>query len=152
MRIHTLALLTATIVSGAITAACAADLPMKAPPVPVAPVANWTGFYVFGGGGAGLWAADNSAEITGVVGPFGPGFAALGAGSPLSRNERLGGGGWFGTVGLGYDWQVCGRFVAGVFAYSLFGDIRGSQFDVFAEGTETLRTSYAAGARLGWLV
>ena len=40
--------------------AFAADLPARytKAPAPVIPVYNWTGFYIFGGGGGGLWAAD----------------------------------------------------------------------------------------------
>src|ERR1700694_4920989 len=134
--------------------ALAADLgarPYAKAPPPIAPVYNWTGFYIFGGGGGGLWNADSNARSTGVVGPFG----AFGpAGTALTRDQRLGGSGWFGTVGIGYDWQFGGRWVAGIFGDGQFGDIRGSLSDPFfgTEGREKLRTSYAAGARLGYLV
>src|SRR6202035_1651053 len=48
--------------------AVAADLPArtytKAPePLPVAP--SWTGFYIFGGGGGGIWDANTSVIATG---------------------------------------------------------------------------------------
>ena len=49
--------------------ALAADLPSrtysKAPEV--APTWNWTGFYIFGGGGGGLWDANSgvSSAVTG---------------------------------------------------------------------------------------
>jgi outer membrane immunogenic protein len=120
-------------------------------PVPVAPVYNWTGFYIFGGVGGGLWNADSNVNSTGVVtAPF---FGFGPAGTALTRDQRLGGSGWFGTVGVGYDWQFS-RWVAGVFADGQFGDLRGSLTDTFfgTEGREKLRTSYAAGARLGYLV
>jgi outer membrane immunogenic protein len=134
--------------------ALAADLgarPYTKAPAPVAPVYNWTGFYIFGGAGGGLWSADSNVQSTGVVGPlgaFGP------AGTALTRDQRLGGSGWFGTVGIGYDWQFGGRWVAGIFGDGQFGDIRGSLSDPFlgTEGREKLRTSYAAGVRLGYLV
>ena len=134
--------------------AVAADLgarPYTKAPAPVAPVYNWTGFYIFGGAGGGLWNADSNVQSTGVVGAFG----AFGpAGTALTRDQRLGGSGWFGTVGIGYDWQFGGRWVAGVFADGQFGDIRGSLSDpfFFIEGREKLKTSYAAGARIGYLV
>jgi outer membrane immunogenic protein len=133
--------------------ALAADMgrPYSKAPAPVAAVYNWTGFYIFGGAGGGLWAADSNTQSTGVVGPFG----ALGAaGTALTRDTRLGGSGWFGTVGAGYDWQFGGRWVAGVFADGQFGDIRGSLTDPTfgTEGREKLRTSYAAGVRVGYLV
>ena len=119
---------------------------------PIAAVYSWTGFYIFGGGGGGLWAADSNVVSTGVVGPFG----ALGApGTALSRDQRLGGSGWFGTVGIGYDMQFSPKWVAGIFGDGQFGDIRGSLSDPIIIGTEgriKLRTSYAAGVRLGYLV
>jgi outer membrane immunogenic protein len=134
--------------------ASAADLAArpytKAPPM-MAPVYNWTGFYIFGGGGGGLWDADSNVKSTGVVGGLG-GFGP--AGTALSRDQRTGGDGWFGTVGIGYDWQFNGKWVAGIFADGQFGDIHGSLSDPFfgTEGREKLRTSYAAGARIGYLV
>jgi outer membrane immunogenic protein len=108
----------------------------------MAPVYNWTGFYIFGGGGGGLWAADSNSQTF------------PGAPVALSRDQRLGGSGWFGTVGIGYDWQFGGNWVAGLFGDGQFGDIRGSLTDSFnfVEGREKLRTSYAAGARVGYLV
>ena len=45
--------------------ASAADLgarPYAKAPVAVAPAYNWTGFYIFGGGGGGIWAADQSVQ------------------------------------------------------------------------------------------
>jgi len=133
--------------------ALAADLPArtysKAPMM--APVYNWTGFYIFGGAGGGLWDADSNVQSTGVVGAAG-GFGP--AGTALSRDQRTGGDGWFGTVGIGYDWQFNGKWVAGIFADGQFGDIHGSLSDPFfgTEGREKLKTSYAAGARIGYLV
>ena len=125
--------------------AFAADLPArtytKAPVMPE-PVANWTGFYVFGGGGGGIWDARGNQS-------------GISAGTPfLTRDQRTGGDGWFGTVGAGYDWQFDRSWVAGVFADGQFGSIHGSLNDAlgFGEGTETLRTSWAVGVRLGYLV
>ena len=77
--------------------ASAADLAVKAPP-PAAPLYNWTGFYIFGGGGGGIWAADQSVVVTGTN-------------VPLTIDHRQGGSGWFGTVGIGYDWQFNGPWV-----------------------------------------
>ena len=124
--------------------AVAADLgarPYTKAPMAVAPVYNWTGFYIFGGAGGGLWNADSNVQTF-------PGAVAL------TRDQRLGGSGWFGTVGIGYDWQFSGRWVAGIFGDGQFGDIRGSLSDpfFFMEGREKLKTSYAAGARIGYLV
>ncbi|WP_257170797.1 outer membrane protein [Bradyrhizobium sp. SRS-191] len=136
-------LLAATAVMALTGAASAADLAArpyaKAPMMaPVAP--SWTGFYIFGGAGGGLWNADSNLNTVG--------------GLAITRDQRLGGNGWFGTVGAGYDWQFNGSWLAGVFADGQFGDIRGSMTDPnFAlEGREKLRTSYAAGVRVGYLV
>jgi outer membrane immunogenic protein len=135
-----------TAVSAFAGSASAADLaarPYTKAPM-MAPAYNWTGFYVFGGGGGGLWNADSN--IVSVPG-----------GVPFTRDARMGGDGWFGTVGAGYDWQFNGRWVAGIFADGQFGDLRGSIERPIAgvgavEGREKLRTSYAAGVRLGYLV
>jgi outer membrane immunogenic protein len=136
-----LALTAVVAMTGAASAADLAARPyVKAPMAPVAP--SWTGFYIFGGGGAGLWSADSNVRTTGV------------APVALTRDQRLGGSGWFGTVGIGYDWQFNGRWVAGIFGDGQFGDIHGSMSDPFnfVEGREKLKTSYAAGVRLGYLV
>jgi outer membrane immunogenic protein len=125
--------------------AAAADLgarPYTKAPAPVAAVYNWTGFYIFGGGGGGLWSADSNVQTF-------PGGLAL------SRDVRHGGSGWFGTVGGGYDMQFAGRWVAGIFGDAQFGDIRGDISDPFflgSVGRMKLETSYAAGVRLGYLV
>src|SRR5438132_2056698 len=138
------ALLALTALAAFTGSAVAADLgarPYTKAPAPVAPVYNWTGFYIFGGAGGGLWNADSNVQTF-------PGAVAL------TRDQRLGGSGWFGTVGIGYDWQFSGRWVAGIFGDGQFGDIRGSLSDPFfvTEGREKLRTSYAAGVRVGYLV
>ena len=126
------------------TAASAADLAahpyVKAPPPPP-PAYNWTGFYVFGGGGGGLWAADES--IVGTVNQV-----------PFSVSQRQGGSGWFGTVGLGYDWQFNQTWVAGVFTDGQFGSIKGTLQDPFnfISANQKLEDSWAVGVRVGWLV
>jgi outer membrane immunogenic protein len=132
---------------GFLTGASAADLPAAAPytkaPAMPAATASWTGFYVFGGGGGGLWNAD-SVTTTNTVG-----FA------PIVANEvRIGGNGAFGTVGAGYDWQFNSNWVAGIFADGQFGSLRGSisNVDISFAGRETLRDTWAVGARLGYLV
>jgi outer membrane immunogenic protein len=135
-----LALTAAAAFSGS---ALAADLPArvytKAPPPVVAP--NWTGFYIFGGGGGGLWAGDQHTQTT--VG-----------GLPLAIDTRQGGSGWFGTVGAGYDWQINPSWVFGVLADGQFGSIRGSIVDtvVGITGFEKIQDQWAAGVRLGYLV
>src|SRR3981081_3309858 len=126
--------------------AIAADLPArtyKAPPPP-APVYNWTGFYIFGGGCFVMFDSSNFTT------PF-PG------GTPLTIQHKDGGDGFFGTAGIGYDWQFSGTRVAGVFADGQFGSIKGSFTDPLlgpfgVSGQVKNRTNAAAGVRLGYLV
>jgi outer membrane immunogenic protein len=129
--------------SGSALAADMAPAPYTKAPMMPAPVYNWTGFYVFGGVGGGVWDADNS--------PF---FNTTG--TPIFVNQRQGGDGWFGTVGAGYDWQFNQSWVAGVFADGQFGSLKGSINGAFnftaVTGTEKLQDTWAAGVRLGWLV
>ena len=123
--------------------ASAADLAVKAPPPAApAPVYNWTGFYIFGGAGGGIWAADQSVVVTGT-------------GVPLTVDHRQGGSGWFGTVGLGYDWQFNGPWVFGLFADGQFGSLKGTLEDpvgVGVTGSIKLQDSWAVGARVGYLI
>jgi outer membrane immunogenic protein len=141
MKKLVLALTAVAAFTGSASAADLAARPYTKAPAPVAPAYNWTGFYIFGGGGGGLWAADQHVQVTGT-------------GVPLTIDQRQGGSGWFGTVGLGYDWQFNGPWVAGVFADGQFGSIRGTLQDPFAgvTGTIKLEDSWAAGVRLGYLV
>jgi len=108
--------------------ALAADMAVKAPlrPAPLAYAPSWTGCYVGGGGGYGLWDQEN----VGHVGPFTitplpitPLTAAaedtIAAAvlppqtprAPLTTRTRYtdtvdsGGRGWFGTVQGGCDYQ-----------------------------------------------
>jgi outer membrane immunogenic protein len=124
--------------------ALAADLPARTytkAPLIAEPENHWTGFYIFGGAGGGLWDADQSTVVTG-------------AGTPLSIDQRVGGDGWFGTVGAGYDWQFSNAWVGGIFADGQFGSLHGSLNDTVlaVTGRVKLNDSWAAGARLGYLI
>ncbi len=117
--------------------AFAADLAPRAPIYqPPVPVYNWTGFWISGGGGGGLWNADSN-------------VVAFPSGLGLTRDQRLGGSGWFGTVGAGWDWQLSPAWVFGIFGDGQFGEIRGSQSDPFnfVEGREKLRARQLGGRR-----
>ena len=126
--------------------ALAADLPArtytKAPVMPE-PVMNWTGFYIFGGAGGGVWDANNGTfnNITGV---------------PLTVSQKNGGDGWLGTAGAGYDWQFNSNWVAGIFADGQFGSLKGSIGGISnggpVVGSENMRDTWAAGVRLGYLI
>ena len=125
--------------------ALAADLPARTyskAPVAPAPVANWTGFYIFGGAGGGVWDAD-----TYTVNPT-TGLCRL------CGHQTQGGDGWFGTVGAGYDWQFNSSWVAGLFADGQFGSLKGTiqDQDPYFAGREKLQDTWAVGVRLGYLV
>jgi outer membrane immunogenic protein len=111
----------------------------KAPAPIMAP--SWTGFYIFGGIGGGVWDAGTSTKFTGT-------------GLPLTINQTQGGDGWLGTVGAGYDWQVNQNWVFGIFGDGQFGSLRGTiQSPIFfLSGTEKMQDAWAAGARVGYLV
>jgi outer membrane immunogenic protein len=133
-------LLALSVVAAFTGSASAADLAArpytKAPVMPVAP--SWTGFYIFGGAGGGIWDADTSTARFGVG----------------TIDHRVGGDGWFGTVGLGYDWQINPTWVIGAFADGQFGSLRGNVDDTFAAftGRIKMQDAWAAGARVGYLV
>jgi outer membrane immunogenic protein len=140
MKKLALALTALAAMTGSAMAADLAPRPyVKAPPPMMAP--SWTGFYIFGGGGGGIWDANDYTKVTAT-------------GFPLSINQRQGGDGWFGTVGLGYDWQFNGNWVFGLLADGQFGSLRGNITDqpFFLTGNERMQDAWAAGARLGYLV
>jgi outer membrane immunogenic protein len=137
--------LASTLLIASMGSALAADLApapayTKAPVM--APVANWTGFYIFGGGGGGVWDAD-----TFTVNPFTGNCV-------LCAHQTQGGSGYFGTVGAGYDWQFNTSWVAGLFADGQFGSLKGTIQDQgpFFSGSEKLKDTWAVGVRLGYLV
>jgi outer membrane immunogenic protein len=141
-------------VSMAITAgftgsAFAADLPMKAAPMAPAQViaANWTGCYVGAGGGYGMFVQRHH-SIDAV-------------GRPVTAGETdTGGKGWFGTVQVGCDYQIADRFVIGAFGDWDWSGLRGnlqptgivSAGGLGVWGEERQKDTWAAGARLGYVV
>ncbi len=136
-----LALSAVVAIAGSANAADLAARPYtKAPPAPVAP--SWTGFYLFGGGGGGIWSANTSV------------LDSTGACALCGFNQTQGGDGWFGTVGGGYDLQFANSWVAGVFGDAQFGSLRGTIQDQtnFRAGREKMTEAWAAGVRVGYLV
>ena len=91
----------------AIGTASAADMPLKAPPLPPAPVATWTGFYIGLNGGYG-W-RDNARPVFTANDPYsalllagGLDIAAGPGGQPLvppANRSR----GAFGGLQIGYN-------------------------------------------------
>lgn len=139
------------IVAMASGSAVAADLPapvqqpayFKAPPPPPP---TWTGCYVNGGGGYGMWSQDHSTTL-----------AATGA--SITPTTTAGGNGWFGVVGGGCDYQFNAfhtwDVVIGAFGDYDFMNIKGSlagPFSTAFSGNENERSAWSAGARAGLLV
>lgn len=127
--------------------AVAADIPGRAPVLkaPVAQtVASWTGCYVAVGGGYGLWNQDSTRTSNPTFGPV----------TVLSTTTTSGGRGYFGTVGGGCDYQVSDRFVVGALANYDFASLKGSYTNATSNefANEKLRSSWAVGGRVGWLV
>ncbi len=132
-----------TAVAAMTVSASAADMAPHAyskAPAPIAVAPNWTGFYIFGGVGGGLWDANTSAFNT-----------ATGT-CLVCVNNKQGGDGWFGTVGAGYDWQFNGRWVFGLLADGQFGSLKGSESIAGLIFNQKLKDTWAAGARIGYSV
>ncbi len=136
-------LLSIAISAGLAGSAFAADLPAKAPRVMPAPVVatNWTGCFIGAGGGYGLWNQPHFTESPNTR-------------VPITASATAGGRGWFGTVQAGCDYQFADRWVVGVFGDYDFGRLRGDFNPVGTTlvGDERLTSSWAAGARLGYVV
>lgn len=124
--------------------ASAADMPTKAPvyKAPIAAATPWTGFYINGGIGYGMWAADTTTAdpVTG---------ACL-----FCETQVQGGKGWLATIGAGYDYQFSSRIVAGIFGEADLSNLKGTIEDrgLLIQGDIKQTSSWAAGGRVGWLV
>jgi outer membrane immunogenic protein len=102
---------------GTLGAASAADMAVKAPPL--APVYNWTGFYV--GGNAG-WVGSTSNSITNTgtdAGTAGLGSALNIVGS-IPPSVSASASGFIGGGQIGYNWQAAN------WVFGLEGDIQGT--------------------------
>jgi outer membrane immunogenic protein len=127
----------------------AADLPPAAPaykaPAAVVPTYNWTGCYLEGGGGYGLYNQDSHSETTaGLV--------------PIGIQVTNGGRGWLGRVGGGCDYQVApifrGNLVIGAFGEYDFMNLHGTFSDPSGPvtGNEKESSAWYAGGRIGYAV
>ena len=105
------------LLTGIVTAS-AADMAVKARPIPMAPAPfSWTGFYI-GANVGGAWTGDNGGSD---FGPLFPGFIVLAPNAviptvfPGQLASLTGGGRESGVIGggqIGYNWQV-NQFVLG---------------------------------------
>ena len=142
-------LLTASVlVIGTVYSAYAADLrpAYKSPPPAPPPPPTFTGCYVNGGAGYGLWNIDHNFNSFGIGG-FGS-----------SVQTTSGGRGWLGTVGGGCDYQFSpgsgfwSNWVVGVFADYDFMDIHRNLDEAGFSGEEKESSAWAVGGRIGYLV
>ena len=131
--------------------AVAADLApryAKAPvQMPVA-VASWTGCYIAGGGGYGLWNQENTGYNQAA-----PGAVRV----QTTGTNTAGGRGYFGTVGGGCDYQFAlGNFqmVVGAFGDYDFASLKGNVGlpGQGAFGYEKLDNQWSVGGRVGVLI
>jgi len=130
-------------------AAAAADLPVKGRVMAPAPVVgySWTGCYVGAGGGYGMFDQRHR-----TIDPLGVPFTA--------GETDTAGKGWFGTVQVGCDYQFAERWLIGAFADYDFGSIKGNlqptgiigAGGLGVYGEEKLRSSWAVGGRLGYVI
>jgi len=136
--------LAAAVSLAGIGAASAADMAVKARPLPP-PVYSWTGCYIDGGIGYGLLNQDR----------FGETFPGL---VQLTGEITSGGRGWLGRVGGGCDYQFAGPFganwVIGILGDYDFMSVKSRTFaDVAGRGAEETQSSaWYIGGRIGWLV
>ena len=122
-----------------------AACPTEDPPAPPPP--TFTGCYVNGGGGYGLWNIDHSGEFNGTQ---------------VTTETTSGGRGWLGRVGGGCDYQFTGggfwgNWVVGAFADYDFMDLHKNFSDPFfgrfgTAGEEKEKDAWAVGGRIGYLV
>lgn len=128
-----------------VTSNAAADGIDRAPPPSIAapyappPIATWSGFYI--GAGAGAGAVVHEITVDNI--DFGE----------LVSFDGIGGEGAFGTVIVGWDWQVGATTVFGVFADYDFSGIStdASALNGFVDASLDHDNSWSVGARLGWL-
>jgi outer membrane immunogenic protein len=136
--------------------ATAADMAVKARPAPPPPppVATWTGCYIAGSVGYGLFDNETSS------------FDTVGGIFPQTPRTDYGGRGWLAGGGGGCDYQFGfggggGIFGTGQFVIGFLGDyywsnmrgFRGSPaFANFFTGEEKVDSQWAVGGRIGWLV
>jgi outer membrane immunogenic protein len=126
--------------------ALAADMPLKAP-LPLPPAPTWTGCYVDGGVGYGLWNRDHSLTFPPI------------AGVTTTVSNTDGGHGWLGRLGGGCDYQLSGslsRWVIGAFGDYDFMELQSQDSftlaGLTANAKETETGAWYAGARIGYLI
>jgi outer membrane immunogenic protein len=131
-------------------AASAADMAARTyskAPAMVAAAPSWTGCYIGGGGGYGLWNQENTSYVD-IVPRL-----------QTANTVTNGGRGYFGTVQAGCDYQFAAlgnQFVLGAFGdydfASLKGDVSLPAVIGAPVGQEKMNSAWSVGGRAGWLV
>ncbi len=98
--------ISALLLAAPLSAAGAADMAVKAPAPPPAPVFSWTGLYI-GGNAGGVWGHSSWCTDATVTNCAVPGLAPI---DNVSESPD----GWLGGAQLGFRWQAPGNFVVGV--------------------------------------
>lgn len=123
--------------------AFAADMPVKAPMAASPPPMSWSGCYVDGGIGYGMYNVDHY---------------GLTAAGPFDLPSTSGGRGWLGRVGVGCDYQFAPKWVIGALADYDFMNIHGTLVDPFGAAgagvqlNEKENNAWYAGARIGYVI
>jgi outer membrane immunogenic protein len=134
-----------------ISAASAADLARrtytKAPPPVVAPLYNWTGFYIGGNVGGG-WSEDSGATRCTEAGVANTFFCQNVPGGTINGSGVIGG------VQAGYNWQAGPNWLIGIEADIQGADIKGSTtvngpFPFFGGGFGDPAT-FTASEKIDW--
>lgn len=111
-------ILTALILASGVSAN-AADLPLKAPPMPVAAAWNWTGFYIGGNGGYSWGRSDTTVGFVNAAGvPIVPPAGSI-TGLKMDLNGAVAGG------QIGANWQT-GSWVLGLEADAQWSGQKGN--------------------------
>jgi outer membrane immunogenic protein len=131
---------------------------------PPPPVVSWTGFYVSGGLGGSYMFTD----LEGAAGAFAAGDDPL-IDPPVvavGTSGDVGAANFFGTVGLGYDFQMAPKWLFGVladydFASSQDASVSGGGAISLGQGVDgaagvtvssEMGDTWSVGARLGYLI
>jgi outer membrane immunogenic protein len=131
-----------------LSAASAADMPLKAPPPPP-PAPTWTGCYLSAGVGYGMF--DDKRGVS---------FSNTDP-TPIRPNSTSGGQGWLGAFGGGCDYQFAGSAgLWGPLVIGVFGDwdpagisgLAEDPSDSFKSGNQNISSAWFVGARAGIVV
>ena len=136
MKMKTIAVLSGILSLSAVSVASAADMAVKAPVVPPAPIFTWTGFYI--GADVGWAGSRQTATTVGTPAGFGApaivgaGIAGIGV---LPMSHGLSDDSVMGSIHAGYNWQ------AGAWVLGLEGDV--SVIDRNASSSQPVLLSFA---------